>query len=466
MTETSRYLLFDLRVGTQKVLERNLGTLSRFRDFTNEKQISGTYAVQYVLADLVAQATNSTLIAKGHPNFQVGGEGGRNWFVAKYPRIIPDCRIFDSRTKSLEFIWNKFFNRSRPEMPTFVVKPKADSSFSYCALPKIKWDSTGDFSIFTDPFDSTSWLVLVLALILVSLLVHSSVKYGFSPAFFRTLSVMISAGTGSGARLIRYPKLFVLWMLTALVLVTFYTGTMTGQVIQPPSEEVLERLEDLEKNNFTLIFEKEFIFEVLKRTVMRMKGRGYFPENIRVLDRLLVKTVVQEDGNIATMMGGDGKFAVIIAWPYSMLRAAEASAWISKEFTKAKRKDKRKKCYIGKEMVDTGERYMAFLPPGSSLLAKASQKLLTSGILQRWEMEGVMVATSRRAQDRVRVKGQTTIVDIGTKVIAALRMEGKIVTIFFLWGSCLLTSLTCFIIESLLFCREQYTYNTCKLMLL
>lgn len=46
--------------------------------------------------------------------------------------------------------------------------------------------------------------------------------------------------------------------------------------------------------------------------------------------------------------------------------------------------NKNKRCYVGKEMIN-----VVFTPPGTVQLAKVYQKLLTSGLVKRWEQGAI-----------------------------------------------------------------------------
>lgn len=104
---------------------------------------------------------------------------------------------------------------------------------------------------------------------------------------------------------------------------------------------------------------------------------------------------------------------------------------------------------MGDELVDSGERYFVILPPRSGLLSRAFQKLLASGIMQRWEDEGNSIAVSERVQDRTRVKSKTRIINDDNVSPIALAMEGKMLTVFLVWAICILGCMACLLSEIL-----------------
>lgn len=51
-------------------------------------------------------------------------------------------------------------------------------------------------------------------------------------------------------------KLFVLWMLTSMTFVTFYSGVITSAVIKPRPDLVMEIFGELEQYNYGMLFNK------------------------------------------------------------------------------------------------------------------------------------------------------------------------------------------------------------------
>lgn len=110
-------------------------------------------------------------------------------------------------------------------------------------------------------------------------------------------------------------------------------------------------------------------------------------------------------------------------------------------------------CNVGKELISYGEKFVVFLPPGSKELAAAYGYLRASGITERWYLLLAAGSGSKfalRAQEWIRVKGKTTIVDIGGNVFEPQRLLGKVKTVFLLWVIGILGSGGRFLLEFLL----------------
>lgn len=67
-----RYVIFDLWISSQSLLEYIRKYQSRLRDFTNVnlKYAVGFWPLEHLTADLVARAVNATLITSDHPCYQ------------------------------------------------------------------------------------------------------------------------------------------------------------------------------------------------------------------------------------------------------------------------------------------------------------------------------------------------------------------------------------------------------------
>lgn len=450
-----RYLMFDLRISSQIILEYIQKYQSRLRDYSNVnlKYAVGFWSLEHFQMDMVAQGVNATLISAGHPCFQSGGVEGSNWLSGTIPRIFPHIRAFEGKEGTPYFVWKKYFNEHRndkytnwsmSEMPGFGLRESLPYSFSYCTVAKMKWDSIWNFSFITNPFDHLTWFGVLMSLILISLLAHSSLHWRrFSFPLLSSCSVLTGGGVFNNV--VKYrSKLFALWMLAAFVLTNCYTGDMTSSVIKPPGKEILETYQDLSRKNFSLVCNQRHVFNTYPN-IVKMLSKRISQRSILAIKTFLESAILVEDRAtfIRTKVEQD-RIATTEGWPYAIWNTVQSNLWIEQNYSGKKN---RKTCFIGKELLETGERYFMFLPPGSSQLSRVFQKLLSAGIIQRLEQESVGIAVARRVQDRFKMKDKTTIIDDTDKSLAALTMEGKVVTIFFVWTICILISMNGFFLE-------------------
>lgn len=459
-----KYLLLDFFEINQTYLEfsiQNYGILRNYYCIHDEACVGITRVVHCVVANILAEAVNFTLIASGHPRYEDN---------ELRPKIYPALQKLDEESRSIEKVWNNFFsNTSRArETPEFVVVPYLDFNFIYCANVRRKHDSIWEFSLFTDPFDCWIWIGLLLTLGLVSLLAFSgfsSQKKGSASHILTSLEPLLSPGVGGhpGNSL-----LFILWMLVSMVVVTCYSGNLTSEVISPLPESTLETLSDLKKENYSFIFSSP----VWLRFAQTMSKMSLSDNKFIAKDLVYVRRILESrDAQLSTsyykflreISSGQDKLASFMMWPYATRVASLASKIISTERARSdlrKRQRRRRKCYVGKKMVRVGEVYYAVTPPGSIMLGQALRRLIGSGITERWWQEFCGMVHSNRVQDRGRVTSPTQLSDAGGDKVEELHMRGKTITIFLLWICFLFICLTAFGVELLVHRRHVTSVQT------
>lgn len=141
--------------------------------------------------------------------------------------------------------------------------------------------------------------------------------------------------------------------------------------------------------------------------------------------------------NFGKFFTGSSKVATVAAYWFTMWLASKGNKFI---LDRKVGNFQSKKCYVGQELVDVvAGKYLVFTPPNAVGMAKVFQRLLASGIIPRWEQEAIMLMYADRVQDRAKVKSGTMLAKEHV-TIQTLRMEGKIVTVFYLWALCIVIS--------------------------
>lgn len=403
-------------------------------------------AATTALGNIIAEGVNATLIAPGHPQYIDDG---------RFPMYYPGLQQEGSPERTIGAVWNKYFGcagSERAETPEFVKIPLLNFNFIYCAQAKRKYESVFDFTIFTDPFDMWIWLSLSVALVLVAMVAFSnfSNKYKtFQTAVLPSVGALLSPGE-SGAR--GRSMLFTLWMLTCSVLVTTYSGNMTSEVISPSQEDTIENMQQLKEENYGLIFGSKVWFLIVKMTAKSIAtAENFIHKDLVVLGDIVRKRNIRLYDSpqfLKELSSCEENVASITLWPLAIRMALDASSLIKFDVDNFRR-NRLRKCNVGKTLIKFGEVFFAFTPPGSLQLRRIFQSLVESGIAYRWLQEFEEVSYSNRVQDRGKVKSPTNIVQSDGNTFEPLDLEGKTVTIFLLWIGCLCCSLVCFICEIL-----------------
>lgn len=397
-------------------------------------------SIGYIFAQIIAERFNLSLITNGHSaalklTNQKYSCGKLN--VTRFPQFIYPVQTFGGLVPSLH-LWNCFRNPPHElgktkKLPVFVQKETPLFNSLTVPNPKKKYESNWNFKIFTDPFDLWTWLVLTVTLVLLSTVVSISTSHGFFITFLSSVAALLD----NEIRQFTDSKLYVIWLFTTLLIVDFYSGEITSQVIAPPEESYLTRFSDLQKNNYSIIFPHKGTLNAFNTSVRIMSKLPETSETTKALRSLLLtsKVIRRTVGNsFSESLTGNGKIAAVAGSPYTVWYAMTGSKFI---LTGKSGKLGNKRCHVGKDLINiVGKRFLVFTPPGSIPMGRAFQKFFASGIIPRWDQEGIWLLSAKRVQDRTQVISTTSIATEST-MVKSLSMQGKILTIFLLWALCL-----------------------------
>lgn len=201
-----------------------------------------------------------------------------------------------------------------------------------------------DFSLFTDPFDTWIWLILIPCLLLVSVLsnVYFEQNQLLPKILLRVLSTLLFGCVSENAGSSR-SMLFLLWTWCNFILSTYYTGSMTGTVIKPPLEDRMTSLDHLEEQDYSLVFFNQKGASNLRSSVRRMKGKVYIPKQIKAFAHFLKKDMLvrsEQNNSFSRALVDYDKTATITTWPFALWSALTASEYISRNFPDSPKRKK------------------------------------------------------------------------------------------------------------------------------
>lgn len=444
----NQYALVDFHGNSQVDLERALTDLNQLRNYHSGPKANGLnwgLIVFYILTDTIARADNRTLIALGHPVYTQGSDYDSG---KKLPILFPYVSPFDYKNRTAIGILERYqklksSTSEKPELSRFDGVPM---NFVYCSVSKRQTQSIFNFYLFTDSYDSWTWLLLLLSFIFVSYLSFPTTS------FFSSLSALICPGTSGVQKSWETSQLFVMWMFACYILCTTYTGCMSSRVIRPSTEDVLSDLADLDRLNYAIIVGgTKASFIMLKSAPYKLK------EKISILQKIFKKFPlrhVNSASQIVRQLASERKLAFMASWLYALGMANHMNhLYETGKFSGTPMK----KCYVGKELIPFAEIHFAVTPPGSQALRHILQRLTSSGICIRWIQEiRWMVATSR-VQDRSGIFSPTKILNDNVGHVEQLKMKERVLTIFVLWGTCLIGCLLGFLMEVCLFNCTGFT---------
>lgn len=414
--------------------------------FYTALRISPTVGINFIIGNIVASHFNTTLITNDHPRAK-NNSIFKSQRMHSYPQILPHVQVHGG-VYQVSQIWNAFCpwkNTSISNVsqcPSLIKAESIEYNFAYCAPYATKYDSTWHFRILSDPFDVWIWLVLFALLIIVSWLVSISTNRGFGLTLLSTFAVLLD---NEMTRTVS-SKLYVLWLFVTLLICDFYTGHITSQVIAPLEQVTLKKFTELINHQYSIIFSANVIHSAISLTISQLNVASFVHPTVKDISRLIKNAkVFNYRHNLFTPALAEKELvATVIGWEYCIAYAVRGNAFISRK----KKATRAKRCHIGKELFNIGEKFIMITPPENGKISGVVQRLLAFGILQRWDREMLGLLYAERHQDRVRVKSKTNLVK-EEATIEPLHLVGKIKTIFVLWSLCLVSSVSAFTIEIL-----------------
>lgn len=441
----AEYIIFNNRHLIVHVLP-DIHDFSKFRNYHSSTQLGNN--VPLILAYIIGVKVNATLISRKLLK-------SKKLKVESYPEIlfaVESVQWFETWGAPLKY-WRQHyikttFKSSSAERPNFVQVESHQNSFVYCAFLRRETISLWEFSLFTEPFDYWIWLLFLASFVFIFPL--SSVTFSgtsVSQVVISIFSGMFSLGT---CRLSRRSKLCTVWLLMCLILGHLYSGEMSSELISPRKKYVMRWIDELDRKRYKMTMtEKE---DSSQKTFI---GNGTRKGSI--LSRLYRKVRIVNKSDLNNQLLFEKRSFTMREW-------AEAHA-LSRTLRKMSRRQKkrgnrkrRRFCHVGQEVIDMGPRFFIALPPKNYRLAQVFGKLIEAGIYQRWTFEQDAMRHSRRVQERSRVISPTKVLQRKSEEFKELALEGKTVTIFLLWMTCVIISAGIFFLECIL-CIIKFIWN-------
>lgn len=293
--------------------------------------------------------------------------------------------------------------------------------------------SAWTFSLFTDPFDAWIWLNLILAFLSLTSVIL--IQAGSRDAF-KIIMLIISASLNSEARpLPTRSKLFILWMLYSMLVVNFYSASITSTLIKPPADDIIKTWNDLQSRNFTLYIGLEHHDSLCRHEARQSKILEKFLQNPILVPLSDFRQFMLEN------MFRDGLFSInSVVGAINVATSLEATIQTQAQT----KKEKARKCMIGQELLFSTHILFGFLPPDNEQLFLAFQRILEAGIVDLFTQEHIGMLVSRRVQDRLHVLTKIMRQAKEETTVEKLKLQGKVVTVFLLWILCNFICLTFF----------------------
>lgn len=440
-------LLLEYYFITQWDIQVTLTNYSRLRDcYWNSRLNRGLNELSMPLiafTNILAVATNKTLTAYlplASTTYPMDST------LPQAPAVLPLTQTLDMPYRRISHLWNLYYKKNL-YVPKFTQVSSIDSNFIYCQLPQREQIDALDFKEFTSAFDQYSWFGLIVAAFGVTLVL--GIRNWHIP-----LSTLLTDGVVHLRKAIRHSIALLFWMLSTVFIRNLYSAGMTSILINPPEEVTLSNIRELNAENYTLLFGGPTELAGSQTTYASIPDVG-LGEPLRILKEMITKATNVNGPleHIHTLQKIGVKFATAMEWTF-VIQIAELLN--GNDFVGTN-----KRCYIGKELIQVGQGYFTFLPPNADQYAELFQRLVQTGVFQRWHNEYLAMSHSHRVQDRVRVKGPTKVLE-KPRDFQSLSIEGKLLKVFVFWALCLVVCIVVLLIENLardyfmVYCYHKY----------
>lgn len=137
------------------------------------------------------------------------------------------------------------------ELPQFFNIKKYDMNFIYCDIPTKMKISPWTLTLFTDPFDNSTWILLSASSLATLLYLKKDAPDSEIVQIVLSLvaSALLFCTQGHFVR----TSVFLLWMGASLILVNFYTASITSTLISPPQDDLMTKISHLVDRNCTML---------------------------------------------------------------------------------------------------------------------------------------------------------------------------------------------------------------------
>lgn len=270
------------RMGSQTALDFVLVHRGRLRDLhtlydlnnTNGGLIVPDIIISCILGSLMAGFLNATLITHDHPSAS----------LENLPEFMSQIEVFGGLTSTSQ-IWDKYYSNRQlhTELPKLIQLASQYHNFAYCSVSQKRWESSWNFSVFTQPFHSYTWVTLCSLLLAISLTISLVSRKYFAMVFLSALAVLLN----NEMTQIGNSKLFVLWLLLSVLFVNLYSGKINSHIIAPPEEVTFTSLTDLLENNYTFIFPGYLTEMGMKFKVSKLAAAEFVTKDVQVVAAML-----------------------------------------------------------------------------------------------------------------------------------------------------------------------------------
>lgn len=395
----------------------------RLRDFHNVQETSAWIPLFLLISD----AVNATPILDDKTSFDCSPD---------IRMKIPTLHFYVRRHNLWQLYKNMIKSAKQTEKPIIIQRHTFKLSCTYCNRIRKNLDSWAPFIMFEGTATAPVWICLIFLFTVVNFAVCTVSGSSVSSVYLVVLSAMISSGVYVGNGNFQKSTVLQIWMIGCLIFVTYYSGNLTSQVVQPAEEFRFRDIEQLHQNNYKMVMPSYTYVALKDYDVSNSSSKA-----TNVIKRLLSTAKVAPANDIPEMLATTTHLAAWTIRPIMFRWMDQAHNYMELNGIS------RKRCYAAEDNFSSSIRYMVVSPPISGTLQKVMKAIMEMGFFELWYAEVVGFFLSLRVQDRSKIRRLMKIRGPEQQVQALKLVHGKVKNVFILWVTCLGIALTTFVLE-------------------
>lgn len=413
--------------------------LVKFRHRMDYSNQIGPEGVPILLAGILAARLNCTIT--GRLDFVARVQAGM--IEESQPYIIADLNVYYAGKR---YLHNAYYTYKTGKRDLKLIQVgSCKYGFLYCAKPENLQEGIWIFSIFTEPFQFSIWVAVLVTGSLISMLAFTNLNH-IRVSVIPIICAVIASGISGIPE--KRSKLFTLWVFVSLILTVIYTANLTGVLVKAPTTKITANFSQIQNEKYSLIYRHSiemWIAQNLLKGFCNSRNKFVVDNNVKALSNLLEFAKVAHNHTYEMLT----RRLVAVALEWKQLLGNQITLTNA-----AKQAGVQRKCYLSLDVVHLGDAFYLLVQPKWMNMATLFTNMVEAGIYQIWDGERFSVSELRVRSSYLRYSYPKNAVHAEPKTLVTLKLEGKFFTVFLLWAilnttSCLVAVAECVTLKRL-----------------
>lgn len=301
------------------------------------------------------------------------------------------------------------------QLRLFFMSPQLSFKFSYCAIRQKYVDSVFLHSLIGKAVFPSAWIPLGVFLILTLFLLRKTVKISLI-SLLPTLIAQEAIYPRSVKRLLLYQ----LWVFCCIIFCQYFDAYLTSITTSPAPDVRIKNFVELSKLNYKLVHDLPLITPFLIKLVDGelnvanenvTKASGVRLQTLRSLQQLLPTTrhVANQEIMAKLLLDTERKLAIVTNSIAAARIIIATTAIINKAVRQGEKSMVNRRCYHGENSVIPTDYFMIFQGFQYNQAGDILQRIIDSGVYDRWNKEFVQITASPNVWKRNRIRARNSM---------------------------------------------------------